>query len=66
MRTTIKLSNGKVFNLSDDGFTSQDYRELSGTEIRYVRGQQEELILEKSYNEFLKIYEKTGILIGIY
>lgn len=28
METTIKLSNGKIFNLLEDNFTSQDYHEL--------------------------------------
>lgn len=65
METTIRLSNGRVFNLLEDDFTSQDYRELSGVEIRYVRGLQEVLIAEKSYDEFIKIYEETGLLIGI-
>ena len=65
METTIRLSNGRVFNLLEDDFTSQDYRKLSGVEIRYVRGLQEVLIAEKSYDEFIKIYEETGLLIGI-
>lgn len=65
MKTTIRLSNGRVFNLLEDDFTSQGYRELSGVEIRYVRGLQEVLIAEKSYDEFIKIYEETGLLIGI-
>ncbi len=66
METTIKLSNGKIFNLLEDNFTSQDYRELSGAEIRNVRGLQEELMMEKSYDEAIKFYEETGILLGFY
>lgn len=66
METTIKLSNGKFFNLLEDNFTFQDYHELSGTEIRDIGGLQEELMMEKSYGEAIKFYEETGILSGFY
>lgn len=66
METTIKLSNGRDFNLLKDDFTSQDYRELSGVEIRYVRGLQEEAVMENSYDELTKSFGETGYLIGYY
>ena len=47
METTIKLSNGKIFNLLENNFTSQDYKELSSVEIKKVRSLQEELVMEK-------------------
>ena len=37
MNDTIKLSNGKGFNLLEDNLTAQDYKELSGIEVRKIR-----------------------------
>jgi hypothetical protein len=36
----IKLSNGRIFNLLEDDLTTQDYRELSGVEVRELREKQ--------------------------
>ena len=52
METTIKLSNGKIFNLLENNFTSQDYKELSSVEIKKVRSLQEELVMEKIIESF--------------
>ena len=39
----IKLSNGRIFNLLEDDLTTQDYRELSGVEVRELREKQQKL-----------------------
>ena len=37
---TIKLSNGRIFNLIEDKLTTQDIRELSGVEVRWIEDKQ--------------------------
>jgi len=43
MSNIIKLSNGRIFNLLEDDLTTQDYRELSGVEVRELREKQQKL-----------------------
>lgn len=43
MNNVIKLSNGRIFNLLEDDLTTQDYRELSGVEVRELREKQQKL-----------------------
>jgi hypothetical protein len=47
MNKTIKLSNGKILDLTKDDLTIQDIRESSGVEVRCVRKLQEEILIEK-------------------
>ena len=57
MNDTIKLSNGKTFNLLKDDLTTQDYKELSGIEVRKVRHLQR-IALD---NDFIK-RQKAGLI----
>lgn len=66
MNNIITLSNGKVFNFEKDELTTKDYRILSGVEVRYIRSLQEEVVAEKFYNEAQELYDKIGIIIGMY
>ena len=60
----IKLSNGRIFNLLEDDLTTQDYRELSGVEVRELREKQQKLfnILQAKKRE--EILKRTGQLTG--
>lgn len=54
MNNIIKLPNGRMFNLLEDDLTTQDYRELSGVEVRELR----KLIWEAHYRDFSEKQEK--------
>jgi hypothetical protein len=64
MNNIIKLSNGRIFNLLEDDLTTQDYRELSGVEVREIREKQQKLfnILQAKKRE--EILKRTGQLTG--
>ena len=64
MNNIIKLSNGRIFNLLEDDLTTQDYRELSGVEVREIREKQKKLfnILQAKKRE--EILKRTGQLTG--
>lgn len=66
MNNIITLPNGKVFNFEKDELTTEDYRILSGVEVRHIRGLQEKAVAEKFYNEAQELYDETGIIIGMY
>lgn len=66
MNNIITLPNGKVFNFEKDELTTQDYRILSGVEVRRIKGLQEKVVTEKFYNEAQELYDENGIIIGMY
>jgi len=61
MSETIKLSNGKTFNLLKDTLTAQDFKELSGEEVRKV----EHLQMLAYNNKFMKEKE-SGLIPPLY
>lgn len=34
----VELSNGRIIDLTKEDLTTQDIREMSGVEVRYIRG----------------------------
>lgn len=64
MNKIITLSNGRVFDLEKDDLTTEDYKCLSGVEVRHIRNLQEQFVLQrwvKKQQEYLK----EGLLAGI-
>ena len=59
----IKLSNGRIYTLLEDNLTTQDYRELSGVEVREIRYMESILRCERWAKKTEEIYEKTGLLV---
>ena len=64
MNNTIKLPNGRIFDLTKDDLTTEDYRSLSGVEVRHIRKLQEEIILAECAEKFNKYLEETGLFVG--
>ena len=63
MNNTITLPNGRVFNLETDNLTTEDYRCLSGVEVRHIRSLQNKFVLAR-WAEKQKEYFKEGIIVG--
>ena len=63
MNKIITLSNGRVFDLEKDNLTTEDYRCLSGVEIRHIRDLQTEFVIQRCV-EKQKEYLKEGLLVG--
>lgn len=61
MNNIIKLPNGRIFNLLEDDLTTQDYRELSGVEVRELR----RLQWVTHFRDFLEKQEK-GLIPPLY
>ena len=64
MNNTIKLPNGRIFDLTKDDLTTEDYRSLSGVEVRHIRKLQEEIILAECAEKSKKYLEETGLFVG--
>ena len=64
MNNIIKLSNGRIFNLLEDDLTTQDYRELSGVEVREIREKQQKLFNFLQAKKREEILKRTGQLTG--
>lgn len=64
MNNTITLPNGRVFDFTKDDLTTEDYRCLSGVEVRHIRQLQDWFIKQK-WAEEQKEYFK-GRIVGIF
>ena len=62
MNNTITLPNGRVFNLLEDDLTTEDYKSLSGVQVRHVRN----LIEESFEDRHSEILENEELLISYY
>ena len=63
MNKTITLPNRRVFNLETDELTTEDYRCLSGVEVRHIRNLQEQFVLQRCLKKQQE-YLKKGLLVG--
>lgn len=63
MNKIITLPNGRVFDLEKDNLTTEDYRCLSGAEVRHIRDLQNEFVIQRCV-EKQKEYLKKGLLVG--
>lgn len=63
MNKTITLPNGRVFDLEKDELTTEDYRCLSGVEVRHIRELQQQFVLARCV-EKQKEYLREGLLVG--
>ncbi len=63
MNNTITLPNGRIFDLTKDDLTTEDYKCLSGVEVRHIRNLQEQFILQRCV-EKQQEYLNEGLLVG--
>ncbi len=63
MNKIITLPNGRVFDLEKDNLTTEDYRCLSGVEVRHIRDLQNEFVIQRCV-EKQKEYLKKGLFVG--
>ena len=63
MNKIITLPNSRVFDLEKDRLTTEDYKYLTGEEVRHI-GELKRAILEKIWEEDSKrIFEETGMIL---
>ena len=62
----IKLPNGRDFDLSKDKLTTEDYKALSGVEVRYIRSLQEKIVQAQWAEEQKKYFKNGQRLFGIF
>ena len=63
MNNTITLPNGRIFDLEKDDLTTEDYRCLSGEQVRYIRSLQQGFVLARCL-EKQREYGEKGILVA--
>ena len=63
MNKIITLPNSRVFDLEKDRLTTEDYKCLTGEEVRHI-WELKRAILEKIWEEDSKrIFEETGMIL---
>lgn len=51
MSNIVILSNERIFNLEKDDFIPEDYKTLSGIEVRHVRNLQHNYIISRDFEK---------------
>lgn len=64
MNNIITLPNGRIFDLSKDDLTTEDYKVLSGEEVRHIRQLQDLFIKQKWVEEQKECFK--GRVVGIF
>lgn len=64
MNNTITLPNGRIFDLEKDELTTEDYRYLSGVEVRHIRMLQEKIIRQRWVEKSKNLLKEKGLIIG--
>lgn len=61
MNNIITLPNGRVFDLEKDELTTQDMREMTGEQVRYINKLQYDISIARGMKRAEEFFKKTGI-----